>query len=217
MPGSPGAPGKDGRDGQRGNLGPVGPPGPRGPAGPVNGGLVYTRWGRTICPPTSGTQLVYKGRAAGSYYGHKGGGSDILCMPDDPEYLNYAPGVQNTSPLYGCEYLPYSAQPLRSVYHHNMPCVVCSGNRSKLLMIPAKINCPPQWQREYFGYLMAPHGTANYRSAFQCVDKDPEKVPGEAGNLHLSNDPHHVEATCNGLLCPPYDPQKELTCVVCTM
>ena len=217
MPGSPGAPGKDGRDGQRGDPGPVGPPGPRGPAGPVNGGLVYTRWGRTTCPPTSGTQLVYKGRAAGSSYGHKGGGSDILCMPDDPEYLNYGPGIQNTSPLYGCEYWPNSPQPLLNVYQHNMPCAVCSGNRSKLLMIPAKINCPPQWQREYFGYLMAAHGTLNYRSAFQCVDKDPKKVPGEAGNTYSSNNPHHVEATCNGLLCPPYDPQKELTCVVCTM
>ena len=48
------------------------------------------------------------------------------------------------------------------------------------------------------------------------VDKDPEKVSGEAGDT-ASNNPHHVEATCNGLLCPPYDPQKELTCVVCTM
>ena len=27
---------------------------------------------------------------------------------------------------------------------------------------------------------------------------------------------YHVEANCNGMLCPPYDPQKELTCAVCT-
>ena len=44
-------------------------------------------------------QLVYVGRAAGTPYGHKGGGSDILCMPDDPEYLNYGPGVQIQSCL----------------------------------------------------------------------------------------------------------------------
>ena len=42
------------------------------------GGLVYTRWGRTTCPLTSGTQLVYHGRAAGSHSGNKGSG--IVCQ-----------------------------------------------------------------------------------------------------------------------------------------
>ena len=107
-----------------GEPGPMGPPGPQGPPGPLNGGLVYTRWGRTTCPSTSGTQLVYSGsshafhsasyqsafsteytleysgRAAGSHAFHKGGGSDILCMPDDPEYSDYAPGVQGTSSIW---------------------------------------------------------------------------------------------------------------------
>ena len=55
----------------------------------------------------------------------------------------------------------------------------------------------------------------HYRNSFECVDKDPESIPGSAGStngaLFL-----HVEATCNGLPCPPYDPQKELTCAVCS-
>ena len=215
--GSAGAPGRDGRDGERGGPGPVGPPGPQGPPGPPNGGVVYTRWGRTTCPLTSGTQLVYEGRAVGSAHYHKGGGSDILCMPDDPEYLNYAAGVQGNSHVYGAEYWSHPGQPLGGVHLHNMPCAVCSGNRSRVLMIPAKISCPPQWERQYYGYLMAPHSTGNYRASFQCVDKDPEVVPGEAGDVGGSTDPHHVEATCDGLQCPSYDSQKELTCVVCTM
>ena len=195
----------------------MGLPGPQGSPGPPIGGLVYTRWGRTTCPPTSGTQLVYEGRAAGSHHGHKGGGSDILCMPEDPEYLNYAPGTQTISHLYGVDYAINNGQPLDSVRLHNMPCAVCCGNRSKVLMIPAKVNCPPQWQREYYGYLLGPSSLHNYRASFICVDKDPEVVPGQAHNNPFSNDPHHVEATCDGLPCPPYDPQKELTCVVCTM
>ena len=215
--GATGTPGRDGRDGEKGDPGLMGPPGPQGPPGPPIGGLVYTRWGRTTCPPTSGTQLVYEGRAVGSHHHHKGGGSDILCMPEDPEYLAYAPGVQGHSLIYGAEYWSHPGQPLESVHQHNMPCAVCCGNRSKVLMIPAKVNCPLQWQREYYGYLMAPHSLYNYRASFICVDKDPELVPGEAGNVDGSNDPHHVEATCDGLLCPPYDPQKELTCVVCTL
>ena len=83
-------------------------------------------------------------------------------------------------------------------------------------MIPAKVNCPPQWQREYYGYLMAPHSTNDYRASFICVDKDPEVVCDEAGDTGVGSN-NHVEATCDGLLCPPYDPEKELTCVVCTL
>jgi len=47
--------------GQKGDTGPAGLP------GPTAGGVVYTRWGRTTCPTTSGTQLVYAGRAAESW------------------------------------------------------------------------------------------------------------------------------------------------------
>ena len=73
----------------KGDPGIIGPPGPQGPPGPLSGGLVYTRWGRTTCPSTSGTQLVYEGRAAGSKWNAKGGGTDILCMPNNPEYDDY--------------------------------------------------------------------------------------------------------------------------------
>ena len=215
--GATGTPGRDGRDGEKGVPGLMGPPGPQGPPGTPIGGLVYTRWGRTTCPLTSGTQLVYEGRAAGSLGVQKGGGSDILCMPQDPEYMEYGPGTNGPSYIYGVEYWPHPGQPLMPAQYHNMPCAVCSGTKTRVLMIPAKVNCPPQWQREYYGYLMAPHSITNYRSSFICVDKDPEVVADEAGDTGRSNDPHHVEATCDGLLCPPYDPEKELTCVVCTL
>ena len=53
---------------------------------------------------------------------------------------------------------------------------------------------------------------------YVCVDKDPESVAGldavnwSQGSAIFS----HVEASCNGMACPPYDAEKELTCVVCT-
>ena len=215
VPGATGTPGRDGRDGKIGDSGAVGSPGPTGPPGPLSGGVVYTRWGRTTCPSTPGTQLVYSGRAAGSHYNHKGGGSDILCMPDDPEYSEYAAGVQGRSTIFGAEYYPYN-EPLSDVHVDNIPCAVCCGNQSKVLMIPAKMSCPPDWQREYCGYLMAPHNIYNYRAAFLCVDKDPEVVAGQGHDNARSNDAVHVEASCDGLACPPYDQEKELTCVVCT-
>ena len=92
--------GRDGRDGQDGVPGPRGPQGQRGdqgvagPPGPRNGGVVYTRWGKSTCPSVSGTTLVYAGRAGGTWYGDKGGAANYLCMPDDPDYLSYKPGVQ---------------------------------------------------------------------------------------------------------------------------
>ena len=83
-----------------------------------------------------------------------------------------------------------------------------------MMMIPARYTCPSNWTREYYGYLMANH-KERYRNMFTCVDKNPEAVPGRAGG-HGTNYFYHVEASCNGMPCPPYDPQKELACVVCT-
>ncbi|CAI8045264.1 hypothetical protein GBAR_LOCUS25052, partial [Geodia barretti] len=79
--------GRDGRDGRDGEPGPIGmkgdqgdkgDPGLQGLPGPASGGAVYVRWGRTTCPNTLGTELVYSGRAAGTYFTHKGGTSDYL-------------------------------------------------------------------------------------------------------------------------------------------
>ena len=229
--------GRDGRDGSRGLPGPTGPQGPRGAIGdkgdrgdpglsgpqgiqgaqgPPTGGAVYIRWGRTSCPTDQGTDLVYSGRAGGSYYNHKGGGANHLCMPDDPEHLQYGSGTQGHSYIYGMEYIIGSTQPLYSVDDHNVPCALCYvTTRDTVVMIPAKIHCPTNWTVEYNGYLMTAY-RGNYRSTYECVDKDPESVPGL--NAHSGNSAYfyHVEPQCSGLSCPPYAAEKELTCVVCS-
>ena len=216
--------GRDGRDGRDGLPGARGPQGQRGeqgvagPPGPRNGGVVYTRWGKTSCPNVTGTDLVYAGRAGGSWYSHTGGGANYLCMPNDPDYLQYTPGVQGFSPVYGAEYETWGG-PLPS-FHHNVPCAVCyASTRVAVTMIPAKTQCPSTWTLEYSGYLMSAYKGdshyVDYRTMFECVDKNPDSIPGSASNVDgaLLN---HVEASCTGMPCPPYDPQKELTCAVCT-
>ena len=66
---------------------------------------MYTRWGRTTCPNTTGTQLLYAGRVAGSHYTEKGGGANYLCLPEQPQYSTYTAGVQvGRAYLYGAEY-----------------------------------------------------------------------------------------------------------------
>ena len=194
-----------------GHLGPQGPPGT-----PGAGAVVYTRWGRTTCPPTDGTSLVYTGRAAGSWYSHTGGGANYLCMPNNPDYSNFHPGVQDNSPLYGAEYQTYQPSTLPGAHDHNVPCAVCRTRQETALMIPAKTQCPDSWRVEYTGYLMSTYKAGHHRTMYECVDSNPERIPGSAANTNGAVF-YHVEANCNGLPCGPYDPQKELTCVVCTI
>ena len=87
--------------------------------------------------------------------GYTGGGANYLCMPNDPDYLAYQPGVQGASPVYGAEYQPYSG-PLQAVHDHNVPCATCyASTRVAVTMIPAKTQCPSTWTLEYSGYLMS--------------------------------------------------------------
>ena len=157
---------------------------------------------------------MYAGRAGGTHYNKQGGAANYLCMPGDPDYLHYSPGVQGQNYVYGAEYKT-SDGPLSAVHNHNAPCAVCyASTRVAVTMIPAKTRCPSTWTLEYSGYLMSAN-KGHYRTMYECVDKNPDSVPGSVS----STDPalfYHVEAHCNGMACPPYDPQKELTCAVCT-
>ncbi len=213
--GRPGRDGMPGRDGLPGEQGLRGPAGTQGLPGPVSAGVTYIRWGRTTCPEALGTELVYPGRAAGTDYLHKGGSAEKICLPNNPDYLSSANGVQGYSPLHGAEYQIGTTQPLTHRSDHNVPCAVCYvPTRVPMIMIPAKTQCTTSWKVEYVRYLM----TKRYnhaRSLFSCVDKDAQSIPGRVGNEDGALF-YHVEATCNGILCPPYDTERELTCAVCT-
>ena len=217
-PGLAGTPGRDGTNGKGGSKGNKGEPGPQGPPGPKNGGVVFTRWGRTTCPITNDTELLYKGKAAGSSFDQTGGGANYICLPDQPEFLSHTPGVhQYQSYVYGTEYQSYdNSGPLAPFNDHNVPCVVCYvSTRVAYLMIPAKTTCPKTWAIEYQGYLMAEYNDNKRNVVYECVDKDPESIPGSAANTNGALF-YHVRAKCNGIFCPPYDSDKELACVVCT-
>ena len=195
--------GGKGESGEKGDHGVRGLTGPQGPS-PSSGGL-YTRWGRTSCPDVDGTETVYSGRAGGSQIG-----TNFVCMPNDPEYSSSS--SVGTHYMYGVEYLYHPA----GSNYRNAPCAVCyTSNRDTVMMLPAKLTCPPNWTTEYSGYLMTEQ---TFISQHECVDKNPESVPG----YHTGREPYEffpVKVNCAnyGFPCPPYSTaNKALTCVVCS-
>lgn len=66
------------------------------------------------------------------------------------------------------------------------------------------------------GYLMTEQAANNKPATYECVDADPEYIPGE----HADNDGgafYFVNIDCgNSGLCPPYQANKATTCVVCS-
>ena len=215
--GEPGPQGFPGKEGGQGPEGREGVPGLPGPPGSVSGGGVYVRWGRTTCPNITGTERVYRGRAAGSHFTNKGGGSNFQCLVEEPETFDHGRNSARASYMYGAEYETTGNVPLSShlLQNQNVPCAVCYvATRVTVLMIPGKYTCPPNWTREYYGYLMSERHN-HYRSTFECVDAEPEAVAGgeknDDGALF-----YHVEPRGNGLPFPPYEADKEITCVVCT-
>ena len=107
------------------------PPDPHGVSRPpgskedtaAKGGILYVRWDHESCPD-GGAQLVYAGRAGGSYYDHKGGGGNPQCLPLDPNFYKTVSGAQSWAFMYGAEY--EQTNPLVANSHNNdIPCAVC--------------------------------------------------------------------------------------------
>ena len=179
--------------------------------------MSFTRWGRTTCPNTEGTQLLYQGTMAGSAW-NEAGSAEYLCLPQDPQLpSNINPGLQHhRGILYGTEYEAYGNPPaFGDMARHNAPCAVCyTLTRNIRVTIPAKTSCPPSWIREYHGYLMAGFRTSHGRVPV-CVDANSESLPGSA-QPDIKSLVYFLEATCTGIDCPPYSNGAEITCVVCT-
>ncbi len=175
--------------------------------------MTFVRWGHTKCPRVRNTRRLYKGVVAGTWFNHKGGSANYLCLPDEPEYEGIkTTGSRSFSWIYGTEY----EQPIKGVHDHGAPCAVCyDSDDNTQLMIPAMINCPSGWTRDYYGYLMGPNEGHPNSKEFICVDKAQKSSHGSAGNQNGAL-LYHVRAKCSGIHCPPYDPNLVLTCVVCS-
>ena len=217
--GRDGLPGRDGEKGAQGEQGPAGPQGDQGLPGPRSAGVTYIRWGKSSCPTTPGTQLVYAGRAGGSEHMNQGGGAEKICVPLDPDYIDAPRSTSATffSTLHGVEYQSLNG-PLHNLFDHNAPCAVCYAfTRAAMIMVPAKTQCPSSWTREYYGYLMTEREHRNHhRSSFDYVDVNPDVVPGAGVNTEGALFQYVIASCSTGIQCPPYVANKVMSCAVCT-
>ena len=84
--------------------------------------------------------MCYQTWTGGNQHNYKGGGSNYLCLPNDPD--NGKPYSNTSDVLYGTEHeTGGSAKPtgLDNVFQKDVPCAVCRcRGKSSVLMIPGK-------------------------------------------------------------------------------
>ena len=179
-------------------------------------GTAFIRWGHDSCPETA--NLIYKGSMAGGRYDLKGTGSNHLCLPFDPQYVQDVANGHH-SYIYGSEYESVNNINFGkdNIQDRNIPCAVCRIQmRSTSIMIPAHNSCPQGWTREYYGFLMASDWRLP-RSSYICMDREMKPLPGHAGH-QKANDLFSVATQCGfGLDCPPYQNEKPITCAMCSV
>uniref|UniRef100_H2Y556 Uncharacterized protein n=1 Tax=Ciona savignyi TaxID=51511 RepID=H2Y556_CIOSA len=192
------------------------------------GGAMYTRWGRKDCPYESGSQLVYKGVAAGSHYNHYGGGPNLICIHENITYTpgKFVNGFQGSSYIYGVEYQDAAwADPLfdlslienSNFRMHAVPCATCiASQRQNQIMIPGREECPSGFTFEYKGFVASSAHGHKHSTNYICLDEKPQVVPGSGGS-QPGDYLYIVETSCPSLPCDPIVNGRELRCVVCSI
>ncbi|CAG2246239.1 unnamed protein product [Mytilus edulis] len=177
-------------------------------------GSTYIRWGRGDCSGTN-TNLVYSGYAVGEKYiysgSYKGGASNMLCLPTDPELSNNT-ASSSDSYMYGTE---YEDSHFGASVNEDVTCALCrSANTSSSVMFPSRKTCYSGWKFEYGGIIVSSAYSYN-PSPYICVDSNPSFVTGGK----RSNDDHLLYITkmrCGSLPCPPYVDNVQVYCVICS-
>ncbi len=178
--------------------------------------MTFIRWGHKECPKIKKTRLLYYGVVAGTYYNHKGGSAEYICLPHEPKYASKRANpntLGHLSYLFGTEY----EFPINGVHNHGAPCALCyDADDNTQVMMPAMTSCPRGWTKDYGGFLMGP-GNWGDRSSKDliCVDEAQKSTRGSIGNQEGAL-LYHVSTTCHGIHCPPYEQGRVLACVVCS-
>ena len=152
-------------------------------------------------------------------YEYRPGGSNYLCLPEEPQWKNYTTAEsRNLAHVFGVEY-KFDRNFInggRRLSDKPVPCAVCYvSQRSASLMIPAGSYCPVGWTEEYGGYVMSAHriDAVDHSTSYVCVDQAPAAGNGRGGYEHALIS---VVKVVSGTLPSTVYHYRELACVVCT-
>ncbi|XP_072023269.1 uncharacterized protein [Amphiura filiformis] len=183
-------------------------------------GVTYIRWGRTVCPDTA--DLVYTGVSAGAKGSDggnvPGGGSNYQCLTLSPQFNRSESGQQPArSRIYGAEYRSGEPGAIHDVHMYDSPCVMCQSRMARVqaFMMPATMECPSKWTREYAGYMAAARWN-HPRTEYVCLDRNPETIRGTNTPDPISYF-FPVEVVSSSGLPSEYETGHDLTCAICTM
>jgi len=174
--------------------------------------------------------MLKSGYAAGRHNAHTGGGSNQLCLPEEPQWKSHVNTSVAVGWLFGIEYRTHNVHEVlfsgvnnqgSNAFHGKpTPCAICYvPGRSASLMIPARTSCPDGWTQEYTGYLMSEHSFnvnigSRYSTTYICVDGAPEVATGPV--LQAQAVLLVVKVGCGTLPCSKYNNKWEVACVVCS-
>jgi len=175
--------------------------------------------------------MLSSGHMAGRHVREGGGGSNFLCLPEEPQWNNQSSAGEATGWLYGVEYgfdgdRASFFSTLNTGGHRlqrtPVPCAVCYvSQRSASVMMPASTSCPVGWTREYGGYIMSEHSFSEntprhprHATSFTCIDQAPEIATGGVSRHNVAI--HVVRLGCGTLPCSKYPDDWVLVCIVCS-
>ena len=143
----------------------------------------YVRWGSSSCP--AGSNKLYTGYAAGSWYDHSGSGYNTLCLHPEPEPLQSSTSDAETysARVYGTEYesTGYKKNPKEN---HDALCTVCSladGAEDVYTQWGRADGCSNGHETLYTGMAMANYYNQQ-KSEWVCVDNEHATRAGSSNN-----------------------------------
>ncbi|CAL1298779.1 unnamed protein product [Larinioides sclopetarius] len=182
----------------------------------------YTRWGSKECTDSPMLFKLHTGFMAATTNKGTGGGTDYLCLPENPEFPENEPdfGSDVSTVLSGVKYglmddHPFSVHDARYFFGKGVPCAMCHmTNRTLVHVFPAEDECPEDWIYEYSGYMMA---GSNLPGSHVCFSDPPESYEEnveeqQAHTLSIL----HIANKDGGLAKPPYVKNAAVKCIVCS-
>ena len=180
---------------------------------PIRPTAVYSRWGSRSCP--KGTTKLYEGFMASSHSGHRGGGSNVLCMHSSPQYpKGYSNGSQQGNLLYGTEYENTGA--LDKNNNGDAACAVCEHDTASNVYVQwGRTSCSDGHKTEYSGLIMGGYYT-QYNAENICVDLEMavHRVSSTSSNDGFRMYTTEMEGGSSDETQYPHD--REVACAVCS-